>query len=198
MADKKLPFFQKILAFIFAVLVAASVVFFGYRIAMKPSYKAHEIEQCRLLAVSSLATIAEKTADDPQMWDKFPEETIYLIIDHKTMPDNWVIKLEAKKSGRMLKLKSAATSGWNSRSPQEAVFTASIGRDAGAKNITYDDKSASLIADKIAAALPSTSSSFAGLHFGFLSLSTTAALTPSYRSSPCRQNSARTRSRPLT
>ena len=156
MADKKLPFFQKILAFIFAVLVAASVVFFGYRIAMKPSYNAHEIEQCRLLAVSSLAAIAEKTADDPQMWDKFPEETIYLIIDHKTMPDNWVIKLEAKKSGRMLKLKSAATSGWNSRSPQEAVFTASIDRDAGAKNITYDDKSASLIADKIAAALPST------------------------------------------
>ena len=156
MADKKLPFFQKILAFIFAVLVAASVVFFGYRIAMKPSYKAHEIEQCRLLAVSSLAAIAEKTADDPQMWDKFPEETIYLIIDHKTMPDNWVIKLEAKKSGRMLKLKSAATSGWNSRSPQEAVFTASIDRDADTQNITYDDESASLIADKIAAALPST------------------------------------------
>ena len=72
------------------------------------------------------------------------------------MPDNWVIKLEAKKSGRMLKLKSAAASGWNSRSPQEAVFTASIDRDAGAQNITYDDKSASLIADKIAAALPST------------------------------------------
>lgn len=154
MADNKLPLLQKILASVFAVLVAASVVFFGYRIAMKPSYKAHEIEQCRLLAISSLMTIAEITADNPRLWDKFSEETVHLTIDHKIVPDNWVIKLEAEKSGGILRLKSTAASGWNSRSPQEAVFTASIDREAGAQNITYSDKSASLTAEKIAASLP--------------------------------------------
>ena len=156
MSEKRGTFFrifQKITAFIFAVLVAASVIFFGYRIATKPAYRANEIRQCKLLAVSAVSLLAEATRNSPQIWDKFGSGDVFLIIDHKRMPGNWVIKAEIKKHGTKTAIFVSAASGWNSRSPQEAAFSAEVGQgDSKHGAITYGEAEAETIAAEIASA----------------------------------------------
>lgn len=143
---------QKIIASIFAVMVLLSFVFIGYRIATKSAYNAHEAKQCRLLAVSAVRTLAEKTNDMPDMWSRIGSGDITLIIDHKTMPGNWVLEVTAKQTSDCIYLRSSAGSGWNSRSPQKAVIEAKIFKGKNAVNIVYDNSAAAATAAEISKA----------------------------------------------
>ena len=75
--------FQKFLAGLFALMVLASFVFIGYRIATKDEYTAREKEQCRLLSMSAARCAADAAEDNPKIWDLFAEETFAIIIDHR-------------------------------------------------------------------------------------------------------------------
>ncbi|MEG1799928.1 MAG: hypothetical protein RR214_07065 [Synergistaceae bacterium] len=141
------------MAFIFAVLVAASIIFFGYRIVTKPAYKANEMRQCKLLAASALSILTEETIKSPNMWEKFGSDDIFLIIDHKKMPGNWVIKVEVKREAGKIHITSSAASGWNSRSPQEASFSAAVtGGEAENNTAAYSEKETADLASEIASA----------------------------------------------
>jgi len=133
MKDRKLISPHKLMACLFALAVLSSFVFIGFRIATKSSYEAHEARQCLLLAVSAANMMAEETSSAPDMWDRIGRGEITLIIDHKTVPGNWVIKVTAAHRGGFVHIESSASSGWNTRSPQKLTVAAEIstGKDAG-------------------------------------------------------------------
>lgn len=133
MKDRKLISPHKLMECLFALAVLSSFVFIGFRIATKSSYEAHEVRQCLLLAVSAADMMAEETSSAPDIWDRMGRGEITLIIDHKTVPGNWVIKVTAIRRGDFMHIESSASSGWNTRSPQKFTVAADIstGKDAG-------------------------------------------------------------------
>ena len=134
---QKKSIFQKFLAGLFALMVLASFVFIGYRIATKGDYTAREKEQCRLLSMSAARCAADASEDNPKIWDQFAEETFTIIIDHRIMPGNWVIKITAHKKSDSTEITSEGLSGWNSRSPQHDVSQAAI--PASGEDAAYAD-----------------------------------------------------------
>lgn len=109
--------------YLFIAAVAASFVFIGWRIVTKRSYEAQERLQCRVLAASAALSAAE-AVQEPALAASVREEKISeFIIDHMKMPGNYVVKvtIHAEKDGSF-KIDSAAATGWNTRSPQDAAF----------------------------------------------------------------------------
>lgn len=133
-----MSFLQKILAGIFALAVLGSFVFIGYRIATKGEYTAREKEQCRLLAMSAARCIADASIGDSQIWDKFDERAFTIIIDHKIMPGNWVIKAAIDRKENGTEITAESFSGWNSRSPQSDTSKAEI--PLSGKDAVYSDQ----------------------------------------------------------
>ncbi len=144
--DKKLSLPNRIMAFIFALMVLASFAFIGYRIITKSAYEARELKQTQLLSVSAIETIAEKSHYEPEMWNKFETDEFVLIIDHKKIEGNWVIQVRIKRHPDHIEIESSASSGWNSRRPKNTVFNAKISNDG---IVIYADRSASEIAKEL-------------------------------------------------
>ena len=139
MSENKLPMLQKIIASFFLLIFIASLVFMVYRIYTKPAYEAHEKEQARILAISTIEFFAKETSGEPGMWEKFESDNIELIIDHTQIKGNWVIKTTFLKKESFVDAISSVNSGWNSRSPQSAKFRAKIYYDG---KIEYEDEPA--------------------------------------------------------
>ena len=129
---------RKFFALVFALLILASFVFMGFRIAAKPAYSEHELKKCQVMAVSAVDIIAQKLEDSPLFLTKFGSSKIILTADHKKMPDNLVVKLEITDYGKYASVSSKVNSGWNSRSPKEYICTAKIYNDNGKNRIVYD------------------------------------------------------------
>lgn len=117
------------MAAVFGLIFAASLIFFGYRVYTKPAYEAHEKEQARILAVSTVMLLAERIAEEPGIWDKFSDIDTELMIDHMKIRENWVVKVFIAKKDGHVEVTSSAASGWNSRSPQSSAFSAKIFSD---------------------------------------------------------------------
>lgn len=162
MRENKLPLFQKIIAVLFLLLFITSIVFMGYRIYKKPAYEAHEKEQTRILAVSVIELFAEKTLKEPDMWGKFENDNIELIIDHAKVKDNWVIRTTFLKKQSFVDAISSVSSGWNSRSPQSAKCRAKIYYDG---KIEYEDETAASVVQKIVRS--NSKPNVKALHFRF-------------------------------
>ncbi|MDD4160787.1 MAG: hypothetical protein PHO18_07565 [Synergistaceae bacterium] len=126
MINGRLPLLQKLIVSFFVLIFLASLVFIGYRIFTKPAYEAYEKEQAKILALSVIELFAEKTSEYPEIWTKFDTKETELVIDHKKVTDNWVIKISFSKRGSFVQITSSVKSGWNSRSPQSALFKAKI------------------------------------------------------------------------
>ncbi len=124
-----MPLVQKSIAFLFVLLFIASFIFIGYRIYTKPAYEAHEKEQARALALSTVMLFAEKTSIEPAIWEKFSENNIELMIDHMKIKGNWSVKIFISKKNRYVEFTCSVNSGWNSRSPQSAEFRAEVHDD---------------------------------------------------------------------
>ena len=139
MSENKLPMLQKIIASFFLLIFIASLVFMVYRIYTKPAYEAHEKEQARILAISTIEFFAKETSGEPGMWEKFESDNIELVIDHMQIKGNWVINTEFSKEEFFVEVTSSVNSGWNSRSPQSAKFRAKINFDG---KIEYEDENA--------------------------------------------------------
>ena len=139
MSENKLPLLQKIIASFFLLIFIASLVFMAYRIYKKPSYEAHEKEQAIILAVSTIEFFAKKTSEEPEMWEKFENDDIELVIDHMQIKGNWVIRTTFLKKESFVDAISSVNSGWNSRSPQSATFRAKINFDG---RIEYENETA--------------------------------------------------------
>ena len=139
MRENKLPLLQKIIAGFFFLLFITSIVFMAYRIYTKPAYEAHEKEQARILAISTIEFFAKKTSGEPGMWEKFESDNIELVIDHMQIKGNWVINTEFSKEEFFVEVTSSVNSGWNSRSPQSAKFRAKINFDG---RIEYENETA--------------------------------------------------------
>ena len=139
MSENKLPMLQKIIASFFLLIFIASLVFMVYRIYTKPAYEAHEKEQARILAISTIEFFAKETSGEPGMWEKFESDNIELIIDHMQINGNWVISTNFSKKESFVEATSSVSSGWNSRSPQSAKFSAKIYFDG---KIEYEDETA--------------------------------------------------------
>lgn len=120
---------HKIMAGIFGLIFAASLIFMGYRVYTKPAYEAHEKEQARILAVSAVTLLAERTAMEPSIWENFSDIDTELMIDHMKIRGNWAVKVFIVKKDGYVEVTSSVTSGWNSRSPQSAEYRAQIYRD---------------------------------------------------------------------
>ena len=139
MSENKLPMLQKIIASFFLLIFIASLVFMVYRIYTKPAYEAHEKEQARILAISTIEFFAKKTSEEPEMWEKFENDDIELVIDHMQIKGNWVIRTTFLKKESFVDAISSVSSGWNSRSPQSATFRAKINFDG---RIEYENETA--------------------------------------------------------
>ena len=139
MSENKLPMLQKIIASFFLLIFIASLVFMVYRIYTKPAYEAHEKEQARILAISTIEFFAKKTSEEPEMWEKFENDDIELVIDHMQIKGNWVIRTTFLKKESFVDAISSVNSGWNSRSPQSATFRAKINFDG---RIEYENETA--------------------------------------------------------
>ncbi len=120
---------HKLMAAIFGLIFAASLIFMGYRVYTKPAYEAHEKEQARILAVSAVTLLAERTAMEPGIWENFSDIDTELMIDHMKIRENWVVKVFISKKEGHVEVTSSVASGWNSRSPQSAEYRAKIYRD---------------------------------------------------------------------
>ena len=121
MTNEKLPPLQKFLAFLFALLFAASLVFMGWRLVHKREYVLHEKEQCRLLAVSAADCLGEWNRAVPDLWRRLGSGDVFILIDHKLMTGNWEVSAAAAQQSGGADLTVRAASSWNSRSPQEYV-----------------------------------------------------------------------------
>lgn len=135
--------FQKLVAGFFVLVFIVSFIFIGYRIYTKPAYEAHETEQARLLAISTISLLSEKTSRNPGMWAKFESSEIKLIIDHMKIKGNWVVEINILKKENHIEVFSLVSSGWNSRSPLSAKFRAKIYKDG---RLEYVDGVAALTA----------------------------------------------------
>lgn len=141
--NDKLSTGQKIAACTFALILIAAACMVGLRIAQKPAYEAHEQLQCDLLAVSLLETLAEITKTHPEIWVQFDPATT-LMIDHRRMPGAWNVLFEARTDSGYVNVEALAASGWNSRSPKETRFSASISLQDG--TIAYMEEGAAKLA----------------------------------------------------
>ncbi|MDY9921458.1 MAG: hypothetical protein U2P59_06500 [Synergistota bacterium] len=141
MKENKLPPLQKTIAFFFALVFIASLIFIGYRIYTKPAYEAHEKKQARLLAVSAISLFSEKTAKEPGIWEKFDSNENELMIDHMRIKGNWVVKVNLINEGSHIEVMSSVSSGWNSRSPQSAEIMAKIYNDG---RVEFEDAESAL------------------------------------------------------
>jgi hypothetical protein len=148
MKNEKMPLLQKFLASLFALMFVASLVFMGWRIIHKKDYVEHEREQCRLLAVSAAASLADWNGAVPDMWSRIASGDSIIIIDHRLIQDNWSITAARKRAGG---LTVKVSSGWNSRSPQEYVCR---GRIAGG-GFVFDQESDQRTAETLRAVNPS-------------------------------------------
>lgn len=136
-----MPPLQKTIAFFFALVFIASLIFIGYRIYTKPAYEAHEKKQARLLAVSAISLFSEKTAKEPGIWEKFDSNENELMIDHMRIKGNWVVKVNLINEGSHIEVMSSVSSGWNSRSPQSAEIMAKIYNDG---RVEFEDAESAL------------------------------------------------------
>lgn len=109
--------------YLFIAAVAASFVFFGWRVITKRSYEAQEKLQCEALAASSALSAAE-ALDFPALAETVQKEgRAEFIVDHMKMPGNYVVKVTlAAEKNNAFRITSEASTGWNSRSPQSSVF----------------------------------------------------------------------------
>ncbi len=137
---------HKILAGFFVLVFMASLVFVGYRIYTKPAYEAHEKEQARILAASVVSLMAQRTAMEPDIWDRFSGSQIELMIDHMKIRGNWLVKVNIFKKAGHIEVICSISSGWNSRSPQSAELKAEIFDDG--RSVYYGEGSAEISADK--------------------------------------------------
>lgn len=140
MINQNLPPLQKLIAAAFLVMVLASFCFIGYRIITKSEYEENQIKQANILAVSVINTLAEKSLKDISLWDKFDSDNFIIIIDHRTVPGNWVLKTSIKKNMDHVNIESTVDSGWNSRSPISKVVSAKVFMDG---KVVFDDIKAS-------------------------------------------------------
>ena len=137
---------HKILAGLFGLVFMASLVFVGYRIYTKPAYEAHEKEQARILAASVVSLMAQRTAMEPDIWDRFSGSQIELMIDHMKIKGNWMVRVNIFKKAGHIEVICSVSSGWNSRSPQSAELKAEIFDDG--RSVYYGEGSAEISADK--------------------------------------------------
>ena len=75
--------------------------------------------------------LAERTAEEPGIWDKFSDIDTELMIDHMKIRENWVVKVFIAKKDGHVEVTSSAASGWNSRSPQSSAFSAKFSPTEG-------------------------------------------------------------------
>ena len=134
---------------LFALLFCYTLLFFAWRIYTKSSFKAHELEQCRLLAVSATETIVSKMENEPNLWSRFNSDKTVLTINHKTFPGNWLIKVEVNNLESYIVIETTVSSGWNSRSPQKISYIARVFKKKNGFNTVYDDKEAEAIAKEL-------------------------------------------------
>lgn len=128
---------NKIMAFIFILMILASFCFMGYRIITKSAYVAKELKQTQILSLSAIEVLAEKAKNEPELWNKFDSNEFSLIIDYKKIEGNWIIEVKIKKHPDFVEAESSVSSGWNSRKPQKTVLTARIFSNG---DVLYTDK----------------------------------------------------------
>lgn len=133
-------FIQKAAKYAIFAAVLASFVFIGYRIATKRAYVRHERGQCDMLAVSAaLSAVSALSALDglgAYVTGYGPAE---FVIDHMKMPGNNVVSVRLFRNSGGFEVESKASSGWNSRSPQNSEFRISISVD-GEVEFTGSDR----------------------------------------------------------
>lgn len=149
MENNKYDSLQKVIMTLFSLLFLLSLLFFTWRLYTKSSYKEQELEQCRLLAVSTIETLACKMKREPNIWSKFNSKGIALNINHKSVPGNWLIVAMVKQLDDHTQIEATVCSGWNSRSPQKASYEAKVFERGNDILIAYKDNNAKIIAKKL-------------------------------------------------
>lgn len=104
--------------------VAASLVFIGWRIATKGEYERRELAQCEALAVSA-AFSALDALDSPALAAHVRENgATEFIIDHMKMPGHNTVAVTITPEEDRFIVQARAGTSWDSRSPQQAEFSA--------------------------------------------------------------------------
>lgn len=129
--------------YLFIAAVAASFVFIGWRICTKRSYDAQEKLQCRVLAASAAVSAADALQWLPELTDTVQKERRpQFIADHMRMPGNYVVSVSMTATEGMTRIEASASSGWNSRSPQNEEFV--LDTDAGGKRLYKNERDKTL------------------------------------------------------
>lgn len=122
---------KKLVKYLIYAGVAASLVFIGWRIATKGEYERRELAQCEALAVSAAFAVCD-ALDGPALAAYVRENgATEFIIDHMKMPGHNVVSVTITPDGDGFSVLARAATNWNSRSPQEAEFSAF--KDSGVK-----------------------------------------------------------------
>lgn len=109
--------------FIYAGVVA-SLFFIGWRIATKGEYERRELAQCEALAVSAAFAACDALDSDALAAHVRENGATEFIIDHMKMPGHNVVAVTITPRGEGFLVLACAGTNWNSRSPQQAEFSA--------------------------------------------------------------------------